>query len=110
MEIKNNELNIQMKKGVLEYCILAIIARQEAYATDILNELKEANLLVVEGTLYPLLTRLKNNEWLTYQWIESNSGPPRKYFTITKQGKTILKEQKNAWNELVNLVQKITQS
>lgn len=96
-----------MKKGVLEYAALAIIARGEAYASDILEEMKQANLIVVEGTLYPMLTRLKNEGQLTYKWVESRSGPPRKYFQLTPEGATFLSELKTTWDELVNGIQTI---
>ena len=85
-----NNIKSQMRKGLLEYCILSIISRDEAYASDILDTLKQANLLVVEGTLYPLLTRMKNEELLTYRWQESTSGPPRKYYALTEQGQELL--------------------
>ena len=98
----------QMRKGVLEYCILALISRQEVYASDIITHLKDARLIVVEGTLYPLLTRLKNDNLLSYRWEESKSGPPRKYYTITDEGKLFLQELNNAWMELVDSVNKIS--
>ena len=91
---------VQMRKGILEFCILGIISRGEVYASDILDALKNANMLVVEGTVYPLLTRLKNAGLLTYEWKESSSGPPRKYFTLTQEGKTAFEELKQTWNEL----------
>jgi PadR family transcriptional regulator PadR len=91
---------VQMRKGILEFCILGIISRGEVYASDILDALKNANMLVVEGTVYPLLTRLKNAGLLTYEWKESTSGPPRKYFTLTQEGKTAFEELKQTWNEL----------
>ncbi len=90
----------QMRKGILEYCILSIISRGEIYASDIIAELKKARLLVVEGTLYPLLTRLKNNGLLTYNWQESTSGPPRKYYIISPEGAEVLRRLDNTWNEL----------
>ncbi len=90
----------QMRKGILEYCILSIISRGEIYASDIISELKNANLLVVEGTLYPLLTRLKNNGLLTYNWQESTSGPPRKYYTLSPAGAEVLKRLDTTWEEL----------
>lgn len=90
----------QMRKGILEYCILSIISRGEIYASDIISELKNANLLVVEGTLYPLLTRLKNNGLLTYNWQESTSGPPRKYYTLSQAGAEVLKRLDTTWEEL----------
>jgi PadR family transcriptional regulator PadR len=90
----------QMRKGILEYCILSIISRGEIYASDIISELKNANLLVVEGTLYPLLTRLKNNGLLTYNWQESTSGPPRKYYTLAPAGAEVLKRLDTTWEEL----------
>jgi len=91
---------IQMRKGILEYCILAIISRGEIYASDIIAELKTAKLLVVEGTLYPLLTRLKNNGLLSYNWVESTSGPPRKYYQLTPDGTVLLKQLDLTWKEL----------
>ncbi|WP_423147518.1 PadR family transcriptional regulator [Rubrolithibacter danxiaensis] len=90
----------QMRKGILEYCILCIIARREIYASDILVELKKARLLVVEGTLYPLLTRLKNNGLLSYNWVESTSGPPRKYYQLSAAGAEVLKHLDKTWEEL----------
>ena len=103
MKLENTK--IQMRKGVLEYCILSVIARKEAYASDILGTLKEAELLVVEGTLYPLLTRLKNSGLLSYQWQESTSGPPRKYYQLTELGEEFLKELDNTWKGLVHAVE-----
>lgn len=91
----------QMRKGILEYCVLLIISRGEIYASDIIAELKNAKLLVVEGTLYPLLTRLKNNGLLSYNWVESTSGPPRKYYVLTPEGSQILKQLDTTWQELV---------
>ncbi len=96
-----------MRKGVLELCILSIIAEQDAYASDIIEKLKEAKLIIVEGTLYPLLTRLKNDGLTTYRWEESNSGPPRKYFQITDIGKAVLNDLKPGWRELAVAVEKI---
>ena len=98
----------QMKKGVLELCILSIISTKEAYASDILDELKTSKLIVVEGTLYPLLTRLKNEGLLSYRWEESKSGPPRKYYEITEIGKKVLLELNIGWSELVSAVDKLT--
>ena len=97
----------QMRKGVLEYCILSIINEKEVYASDIIQKLKEAKLIVVEGTLYPLLTRLKNDVLLSYRWEESKSGPPRKYYEITENGINFLKDLDRGWNELVEAVNKI---
>jgi len=98
----------QMRKGILEYCILSIIARDETYASDIIAELKKAQLLVVEGTLYPLLTRLKNNGLLTYNWVESTSGPPRKYYTLSDEGRKMLEQLDKTWQELAFAVQTAT--
>lgn len=98
----------QMRKGILEYCILSILSEVEAYPSEILESLENAKLLVVEGTLYPLLTRLKNMELLSYRWEESTSGPPRKYYHITSQGTEFLKELDKTWNELQQAVQKLT--
>lgn len=99
---------VQMRKGILEFCILGIISRGEVYASDILDALKSANMLVVEGTVYPLLTRLKNAGLLTYEWRESTSGPPRKYFTLTLEGQTAYEELKETWNELAGAVNAAT--
>jgi PadR family transcriptional regulator PadR len=99
----------QMRKGILEYCILAVINRGEIYASDILTELKEAHLIVVEGTLYPLLTRLKNAGLLAYTWKESQQGPPRKYFLLTDEGRNFLKELDETWKDLNYSVNKTTQ-
>ena len=94
-----------MRKGVLEYCILCILARKEAYASAIIEELKAANMIVVEGTLYPLLIREKNQGYLTYRWEESPQGPPRKYYVITEKGKALLQEMDAAWNEIVTTIE-----
>jgi PadR family transcriptional regulator PadR len=94
----------QMRKGVLEMCVLAAISSREAYASDILDRLKLSHLIVVEGTLYPILTRLKNEGFLSYRWEESNSGPPRKYYTITAEGTAFLLELRSGWDELVSAV------
>jgi len=98
----------QMRKGILEYCILAIISRGETYASDIIAELREAKLMVVEGTLYPLLTRLKNNNLLVYNWKESLSGPPRKYFKLSEDGEQVLAQLHETWKDLSFAVQKAT--
>jgi PadR family transcriptional regulator PadR len=100
----------QMRKGILEFCILGLISQQEMYVSDLIEELKKGKLDVVEGTLYPLLTRLKNSEFLSYRWEESTGGPPRKYYRITEKGKIFLAELQNTWNELTNSVNKITQN
>lgn len=107
MSIENTKA--QMRKGVLEYCILSILAREEAYPSDIIDQMKEAKLIVVEGTLYPLLTRLKNLGLLTYRWEESKSGPPRKYYKLTELGLAFLKELDQTWQELIHAVQLTTQ-
>lgn len=99
----------QMRKGILEYCILTIISRKEAYTSDILEALRQADLLVVEGTLYPLLSRLKNNGLLSYRWQESTDGPPRKYFTLTDEGKELLAALDQEWGTISQAITKITQ-
>ena len=108
MKIENAKA--QMRKGVLEYCILLVLDGKPLYASDIIKGLKEAKMIVVEGTLYPLLTRLKNTGFLTYRWEESTSGPPRKYFSLTILGKAFLTELDSTWNELRGAVNQITQS
>ena len=106
MKIENTKA--QMRKGVLEFCILSILKNEDAYVAEILDKLKKAKMLVVEGTIYPLLTRLKNAELLTYRWEESTSGPPRKYYSITPNGQIFLEELRSTWNELHNAVDIIT--
>jgi PadR family transcriptional regulator PadR len=97
----------QMRKGILEYCILSIIGQGELYASDILEKLKGAELIVVEGTLYPLLTRLKNAGLLEYQWVESLQGPPRKYYSLTKSGKAFRKSLEETWEHLTKSVDQL---
>jgi PadR family transcriptional regulator PadR len=94
----------QMRKGVLEYCVLLLLDKEEIYASDIIGKLKEGKLIVVEGTLYPLLTRLKNAELANYRWEESDQGPPRKYYKITEKGKAFLDELRNTWDALNNTI------
>ncbi len=108
MDIENSKA--QMKKGVLELCILSIISKNDAYASDIIEYMRNADLLIVEGTLYPLLTRLKNDGLLTYRWEESKSGPPRKYYTITPLGRDFLHELQGSWNELLASVSIVLQN
>ena len=98
MKIENTKA--QMRKGILEMCILSIISNEDAYPSEIIKQLKQAKLIVVEGTMYPLLTRLKNAGLLNYYWKESTSGPPRKYFNLTEEGIAFLKELQAAWEEL----------
>jgi PadR family transcriptional regulator, regulatory protein PadR len=109
MDIENTAS--QMRKGLLELCILGILQRQkEAYPSDILEQLKGANLLVLEGTLYPLLTRLKNAGMLSYRWEESPSGPPRKYYSLTRTGIKFYEQLRATWDELSNAVNDLTGS
>jgi PadR family transcriptional regulator PadR len=97
----------QMRKGTLEYCILLILKKEAAYTSDIIQKLQKARLIVVEGTLYPLLTRLKNSELLGYQWIESSQGPPRKYYNLTEKGESFLSELETSWQELTDTISHI---
>ncbi|HNX78338.1 MAG TPA: PadR family transcriptional regulator [Prolixibacteraceae bacterium] len=105
MKIENTKA--QMRKGVLEYCILLVLDGKPLYASDIIQELKSVKMIVVEGTLYPLLTRLKNDGLLTYRWEESTQGPPRKYYELTTEGREFLKAMNDSWMELVDTVAKI---
>lgn len=98
-----------MRKGILEYCILHIISRGEVYASDMIDELTLSKMIVVEGTLYPLLTRLKNAGLVDYKWVESKSGPPRKYYRLTDPGQAFLKGLTETWEELVRSTQMITE-
>jgi len=97
----------QMRKGILEYCILLLLKKEPSYTSDLIQKLKEARLIVVEGTLYPLLTRLKNSGLLSYQWIESTQGPPRKYYRLTEVGEAFLKELELSWQELNDTINHI---
>lgn len=106
MKLENTKA--QMRKGVLEFCILSILSREQAYASDIINQLKEVKMIIVEGTLYPMLTRLKNAGLLEYRWEESTQGPPRKYYGLTEDGNTFLNELKESWFELVYAVEQIS--
>jgi PadR family transcriptional regulator, regulatory protein PadR len=105
MNIENAQ--VQMRKGILEFCIMHIISRGEVYASDMLDELTSAKIMVVEGTLYPLLTRLKNSGLLDYKWVESPSGPPRKYYILTDTGRQFLEELQSTWGELAESVNTI---
>ena len=106
MKIENTKA--QMRKGVLEYCILSILQHGDAYTSEIISTLKSAEMIVVEGTIYPLLTRLKNSGLLSYRWEESSSGPPRKYYVLSESGKQFLKELDITWNNLMVAVNQIT--
>ncbi|WP_299204993.1 PadR family transcriptional regulator [Brumimicrobium sp.] len=105
MKVENTKA--QMRKGILEYCVLSILSEKECYPSEIIEQLKEAELIVVEGTLYPLLTRLKNAELLDYRWEESNAGPPRKYYGLTKEGESFLSELKATWSILKKAVNQL---
>jgi PadR family transcriptional regulator PadR len=105
MDLEN--IKAQMRKGILEYCILSVLSRNSCYASDIIKELKEAEVIVVEGTLYPLLTRQKNAGLLSYRWEESQQGPPRKYYELTEAGRGYLTDLDNSWQELVDSVNRI---
>ena len=100
----------QMRKGMLEYCVLLLLSRQASYATDIIAQLKEEELIVVEGTLYPLLSRLKKDGLLSYQWQESTQGPPRKYYELTEDGRAALQELNSAWAQLTRTVDLLKQN
>jgi PadR family transcriptional regulator, regulatory protein PadR len=106
MNVANTQ--IQMRKGLLEFCILHIISRGEVYTSDLIEELTQAQMIVVEGTLYPLLNRLKSAALVTYRWVESESGPPRKYYSITEEGKEFLSTLSETWASLVNSTLQIT--
>lgn len=102
-----DNVKAQMRKGTLEYCILSILSREDAYASSIINQLKDAEMIVVEGTLYPLLTRQKNQGLLSYRWEESPQGPPRKYYSLTDKGRQFLCQLDQTWEELVNQIRVI---
>ena len=109
MENSAENVRSQMRKGVLEYCILCILAKREDYASAIIEELKAANMIVVEGTLYPLLIRQKNQGLLNYRWEESTQGPPRKYYCLTDKGRAQLSEMDNAWKDMVDAISALRQ-
>ncbi len=98
----------QMRKGILEFCILSVIRKAEVYPSEIIEKMKTAGLHILEGTLYPLLTRLKNAELLSYRWEESSSGPPRKYFTLTDKGEVFYTELEQTWKQLNDAVLTLT--
>lgn len=105
--INVDNIKAQMRKGILEYCILSILSKEDAYVSNIINELKDSEMIVVEGTLYPLLTRQKNQGLLSYRWEESTQGPPRKYYAITEKGKAVLEELDAVWSDLVRVIDSI---
>lgn len=105
--MKDDNAKIQMRKGIMDYCVLAILANGDSYAPKIIAELKEAQMIVVEGTLYPILTRQKNAGYLTYRWEESPQGPPRKYYSLTDEGRRYLASLDEAWDNLVAQINKI---
>ena len=105
--MNSENVKAQMRKGILEYCILCVLADGDAYASDIIKRLKEVQLIIIEGTLYPLLTRQKNAGLLSYRWEESTQGPPRKYYSITENGHRFLSDLEVAWQELVDSVNKL---
>ncbi|MDA3905048.1 MAG: PadR family transcriptional regulator [Bacteroidales bacterium] len=105
--MESTSIGTQMRKGVLELCTLAIISKKDAYASDIIDTLKKSDLIVVEGTLYPMLTRLKNESMLSYRWEESTSGPPRKYYQLTSEGIDMLSRLKQNWEDLTRAVNSI---
>jgi PadR family transcriptional regulator PadR len=106
MNIENTQS--QMRKGILEFCILSIIKRGEVYPSDIIEEMRKGRMLLLEGTLYPLLTRLKNAGLLSYRWVESSSGPPRKYFSLTEAGLAFYEELQKTWEEMAASVEQVT--
>ena len=103
-DINTDNVKSQMRKGVLEYCILSILDNNDAYASSLIEELKKVKMIVVEGTIYPLLTRQKNQGLLTYRWEESQQGPPRKYYSITPKGQELLAEMDNVWQDMVETI------
>ena len=105
--MKVDNTKAQMRKGILEYCILMLLSKKEVYPSEIIEALKKAKLIVVEGTIYPLLTRLKNAGLLSYNWVESSSGPPRKYYSITAEGNSFLNDLEHTWDELAFAVKSI---
>ncbi len=107
MENISENVRTQMRKGVLEYCILSLLAKEDAYASSIISRLKEANMIVVEGTLYPMLIREKNQGLLSYRWEESPQGPPRKYYSITEKGREQLALMDEAWSELISSIEQL---
>ncbi len=110
MENTLDNIRAQMRKGLLEYCILSILSKREAYASSLIEELKAVGMIVVEGTLYPLLIRQKNQGLLAYRWEESTQGPPRKYYVLTDKGREQLAQMDTAWDELVSSIQTLKQA
>ena len=108
MNVENTQA--QMRKGILEYCILSVLEKESVYASDIIRQLKEAKVIVVEGTLYPILTRQKNAGLLSYRWEESTQGPPRKYYELTDMGKEFLLQLDTSWEELVKAIKLVSKT
>ena len=108
--MSTNNFKTQIRKGLIEFCVLQIISRGEVYTTDIILELQKSKIIVVEGTLYPLLTRLKNADLLSYRWVESSGGPPRKYFSLTEKGSAFYKDLENTWREMADGVERVINS
>jgi len=108
MNLTNTQ--VQMRKGLLEYCVLHIISRGEIYTSDLIDELTQAQMIVVEGTLYPLLNRLKSSALVSYRWVESDAGPPRKYYSITEEGQVALKSLAATWKGFVQSITQITKN
>jgi PadR family transcriptional regulator PadR len=108
--MNGENVKAQMRRGILEYCILCVLSEGDAYASDIINRLKDVRMIVVEGTLYPLLTRQKNAGLLSYRWEESSQGPPRKYYSITDEGRNFLNDIDSSWQELVASVNQLRNS
>lgn len=104
MEEKNSNIKSQMRKGMLEYCILLVLEDDRKYTSDIIDRMQRSGLTVVEGTLYTLLNRLRKEGKLTYEWEESPKGPPRKYYRLTPSGKETLMHMSEAWDEIVHTV------
>lgn len=103
-ETNGPNIKSQMRKGILEYCILLMLKDKRCYVSDIVENLQRSNLIVVEGTLYTLLNRLRKEGKLTYEWEESPKGPPRKYYFITQEGESVLQLMSEAWDEISNSV------
>ena len=95
-----DQLDTQMRKGFLVYCVLLICSHGDVYSSDIIQRLRVASLVVVEGTIYPLLSRLQKDGLLLHNWKESQQGPPRKYYRVSNDGKKVLEELKKTNRQL----------
>jgi PadR family transcriptional regulator PadR len=104
-----DEKFFSIRKGMLEFLVLKIISADHVYAADILKELNATDFATQEGTLYPLLSKLRREELVDYEWKESEAGPPRKYYKLTAKGREQLRDTLDYWQKLISTVKNLGQ-